>query len=427
MSSSSRLPGFYNLPVDQRADAVAQWADLTSEEQAILMGETPFDPALADKFIENVVGVFGLPLGIAANFLVNGREVLVPMVIEEPSVVAAASYMAKLARAGGGFRTSSSAPEMIGQIQVLDLADLEAAQAEILTHKEELLDIAACCDKVVVDLGGGPRDIEVHALPDTPTGPMLIVHLIFDCRDAMGANMVNTACEALAEPLERITGGRVGLRILSNLADHRLARAECTIPASALAFEDYAGEEVVSGIVEAYAFAAADPYRAATHNKGIMNGIDPVIIATGNDWRAIEAGAHAYAARSGHYTSLSTWQKDADDSLIGTLELPVAVGIVGGATRAHPSAQVALKILGVNSANELAEIAVAVGLAQNLGALRALATEGIQKGHMALHARQIAISVGASEAQVPAIVSAMLAANEINAGYARQLLENHSS
>jgi hydroxymethylglutaryl-CoA reductase len=426
MTTSSRLPGFYNLSVNERADTVAQWADLSSEEQAVLTGEAPFDPALADKFIENVVGVFGLPLGIAANFLVNGREVLVPMVIEEPSVVAAASYMAKLARAGGGFRTSSTPPEMIGQIQVLSLPDLEAAQAAILAQRDELLDIAACCDKVVVDLGGGPRDIEVRILPDTTAGPMLIVHLIYDCRDAMGANMVNTACESLAGPLERITGGRVGLRILSNLADRRLARAECIIPADSLAFDDFTGEEVVKGIVEAYAFAAADPYRAATHNKGIMNGIDPVIIATGNDWRAIEAGAHAYAARTGRYTSLSTWQKDADGSLIGTLELPMAVGIVGGATRAHPTAQVALKILGVQSASELAEIAAAVGLAQNLGALRALATEGIQKGHMALHARQIAISVGASEAQVPAIVSAMLATNEINANYARQLLDNHT-
>jgi hydroxymethylglutaryl-CoA reductase len=309
---------------------------------------------------------------------------------------------------------------------VLDLGDLKAAQAAILSHKDELLETAACCDKVVVEFGGGPRDIEIHTLPDTPYSPMLIVHLIFDCRDAMGANMVNTACEALADPLERITGGRVGLRILSNLADRRLARAECTIPAATLAFDDFAGEAVVKGIVEAYAFAAADPYRAATHNKGIMNGIDPVVIATGNDWRAIEAGAHAYAARSGRYTSLSTWQKDADGNLIGTLELPMAVGIVGGATRAHPAAQVALKILGVKSANELAEIAAAVGLAQNLGALRALATEGIQKGHMALHARQIAISVGASEGQVPAVVSAMLAANEINAGYARQLLDSHT-
>lgn len=423
MAPSSRLPGFYKQSVDQRADTVAQWASLTDAERAILAADAPFDPALADKFIENVVGVFGLPLGVAANFQINGREVLVPMVIEEPSVVAAASYMAKLARDGGGFRTSSTPPEMIGQIQLLGLTDLDAARAAILEHEDELLEIAACCDKVVVEHGGGPRAIQVRSLPDTLAGPMLIVHLIFDCRDAMGANMVNTACESLAVPLERITGGRVGLRILSNLADRRLARAECVIPAASLAFDEFTGDEVVDGVVEAYAFAAADPYRAATHNKGIMNGIDPVVIATGNDWRAIEAGAHAYAARSGRYTSLSTWSKDADGNLVGTLELPMAVGIIGGATRAHPAAQVALKILGVQTASQLAEIAVAVGLAQNLGALRALATEGIQKGHMALHARQIAISVGADESQVDDIVSAMLAAGEINAGYARQLLD----
>lgn len=423
MSRTSRLPGFYQRSVEERAALVAAWADLTPDEQALL-ASGGLTPPLADKLIENVIGVFGMPLGIATNFLINGREVLVPMVIEEPSVVAGASFMAKLAREGGGFRATSSEPEMIGQIQLLDLADLDAAREVILNHKGELLEIAACCDKVVVELGGGPRDLEVRTLPNTPAGPMLIVHLIFDCRDAMGANMVNTACEQLAAPLERLTGGRVGLRILSNLADRRLARAECTIPAQALAFDEYTGERVVQGIVEAWAFAAADPYRAATHNKGILNGVDAVVIATGNDWRAVEAGAHAYAARSGRYTSLSTWGKDAQGNLVGALELPLAVGIVGGTTRAHPLARLALKILSVQSARELAEVIAAVGLAQNLAALRALATEGIQRGHMALHARQIAIAAGASGAQVDAIAEQMLRDGQITLAYAQALLGN---
>lgn len=424
MGETSRLPGFYRHSVEQRAGTVASWAELTPAELAALSGPGGLTPELADKLIENVVGVFGMPLGIATNFLINGREVLVPMVIEEPSVVAGASFMAKLARAGGGFRTSSTAPEMIGQIQLLDLRDLDIARAAILAHREELLEIAARSDPLIVELGGGPRDLEVRALPDTPAGPMLVVHLIFDCRDAMGANMVNTACEQIAAPLARITGGRVGLRILSNLADRRLARAECAIPAGALAFEDYSGEQVVNGIVEAWAFAAADPYRAATHNKGIMNGIDPIVIATGNDWRAVEAGAHAYAARTGRYTSLTTWGKDAAGGLTGALELPMAVGTVGGATRVHPLARIALKILGVQSARELAEIIVAVGLAQNLAALRALATEGIQKGHMALHARQLAIAAGASGAQIDTLVERMLADGQIALLHAQELLRS---
>ncbi len=423
MARTSRLPGFYQRSVEERAALIAAWAGLTPEEQALL-ASGGLTPSLADKLIENVIGVFGMPLGIATNFLINGREVLVPMVVEEPSVVAGASFMAKLVREGGGFRATSSEPEMIGQIQILDLADLDTAREAVLSHKDELLEIAACCDKVVVELGGGPRDLEVRTLPDTPAGPMLIVHLIFDCRDAMGANMVNTACEQLTAPLERITGGRVGLRILSNLADRRLARAECTVPAQALAFDEYAGERVVQGIVEAWAFAAADPYRAATHNKGILNGVDAVVIATGNDWRAVEAGAHAYAARSGRYTSLSTWAKDAQGNLVGLLELPLAVGVVGGTTRAHPLARLALKILGVKSARELAEVIAAVGLAQNLAALRALATEGIQKGHMALHARQIAIAAGASGPQIEAIAERMLRDGQITLAYAQALLGN---
>jgi hydroxymethylglutaryl-CoA reductase len=425
MGQSSRLPGFYKKPVEARAEAIGEWADLTPAELAALSGtpETALSPELADKLIENVVGVFGLPLGVAANFVVNGREVLVPMAIEEPSVVAGASFMAKLARPRGGFRASSTPPEMIGQIQVLDLDDLDEAHAAILVEKDSLMALADDADPVVVRLGGGARDIEVRPLPDTPAGPMLVVHLIFDCRDAMGANMVNTACETLAPQIERITGGRVGLRIISNLADRRLSRAECTIPADELAFDEYPGERVVAGVVEAWAFAASDPYRAATHNKGIMNGVDPVVIATGNDWRAIEAGAHAYAARSGRYTSLTTWAKNEAGDLVGRIEMPMVVGIVGGTTRSHPAAQIALKILGIQSARELAEIIVSVGLAQNLAALRALATEGIQRGHMSLHARQIAIAAGAAGEQIERVVERMLEAGAINVDFARSVLD----
>jgi hydroxymethylglutaryl-CoA reductase len=423
MAQNSRFPGFYQKSQSERARLVADSAGLNAHEEAVLRGEAGLSAEVADKLIENVVGVHGLPLGIATNFRVNGRDVLIPMVIEEPSVVAGASYAAKLARAGGGFRATSAPPEMIGQVQVLDLDDLEAARAAILAEKVELLEIAGQPNPTILERGGGPRDLEVRLLPETPIGPMLVLHLIFDCRDAMGANMVNTACEALAEPIERISGGRIGLRILSNLSDRRLARAECTIPLDTLAFGHYPGQRVAQGIVEAWAFAVADPYRAATHNKGIMNGVDPVVIATGNDWRAIEAGAHAYAARSGRYTSLTTWGRDPQGNLTGSLEMPMAVGIVGGSTQVNPTTQVALRILGAESSNELAEIVVSVGLAQNLAALRALATEGIQKGHMALHAQQIAIAAGASGAQVEAVVTRLLAENQITLSRAESVLK----
>jgi hydroxymethylglutaryl-CoA reductase len=425
--ANSRLPGFHKLIPTERAALAGDQAVLSEAEIGALVDGSALSLELADKLIENVIGIYGLPMGIAANFQINGRDVLIPMVIEEPSVVAGASFMAKLAREGGGFRTSSTEPEMIGQIQVLDLTNLEAARDAILAHKQELMDLTAGEEKTVVKMGGGPRDIEARLFAESPVGPMLVVHLIFDCRDAMGANIINTACEQLAEPIARMTGGRVGLRILSNLADRRLARAECRIPAMALAFGDYAGERVVDGIVEAWALAAVDPYRAATHNKGIMNGIDPVIIATGNDWRAIEAGAHAYAARNGYYTSLTEWRRDANGDLIGTLELPMAVGIVGGTTRAHPAAQIALKILNVKSARELAEIAVSVGLAQNLAALRALATEGIQKGHMSLHARQIAIAAGATNENIDRIADQMMRDGQISASHALALLREKNA
>jgi hydroxymethylglutaryl-CoA reductase len=426
MEKTSRWPGFYELTSEERASRVSAWANLSTEEQAALGG-----PGLAvgqaTQMIENVVGTHALPLGVAPNWLINGRDYVVPMAIEEPSVVAAASFMARLVREAGGFATCSTDPVMIAQMQVLDIADAWAARFDLLCHKQRLLDLANQTDPVVVSLHGGARDLEVRAFPETPLGPMLVVHLLYDCRDAMGANTVNTAAEALTPLVEEITGGRVHLRILSNLADRRLARARCALPAHLLTFGDYAGEEVVQGIVEAYAFAAMDPYRAATHNKGIMNGIDAVAVACGQDWRAIEAGAHAYAARSGRYTSLSTWSRDGEGGLVGTLELPLAVGTVGGATRVHPGARAALQVIGAQTAQELAEVMAAVGLAQNLGALRALATEGIQKGHMALHARQVAMAAGAAGDQVQAVAARLVAEGSIRLDRAQEIMQELTS
>lgn len=373
--------------------------------------------------IENAVGVYGLPLGIARNFHINGRDVLVPMAIEEPSVVAAASYMAKLARAGGGFRAETTPPEMIGQLQLLDLPDLDLATEKLLANKDELLELAGTVDPVLSRFGGGARDLEVRQIAESPIGPFLVLHLIYDVRDAMGANAINTALEQLAPRVAEISGGRPHLRILSNLADRRLARAECTIPLASLGFDAYTPEMVRDGIIEAWAFAAADPYRAATHNKGIMNGVDAVLVATGNDWRAVEAGAHAYAARSGRYTSLSTWQKDDQGSLKGSIEMPMAVGIIGGATRSHPTAKAALKMMKIQTAAELAEIIVSVGLAQNLGALRALATEGIQRGHMSLHARQVALAAGAVGDEVERLAQQLVSEKSIRSDRAAQILQ----
>ena len=422
MSKSSRLPGFYKLSLEERAAVIAELAGLTASEKAILMGQG-LSPAQADQMIENVVGIHALPLGIAVNFLINGQDYLIPMAIEEPSVVAGASFTARLVREGGGFTTSSDEPMMIGQIQLLDVADPKAARSELLAQKSRLLQLADQTDPLIVSLGGGARDLTARIIEDSTVGPMVVAHLLFDCRDAMGANTVNTACEALAPEVENITGGRVVLRILSNLADQRLARAKCSIPPDVLAFQAFTGQTVAQRIVEAYALAANDPYRAATHNKGIMNGIDAVAIATGQDWRALEAGAHAYAARSGRYTSLSHWSVDAAGNLTGTLELPLAVGIVGGASRVHPTAKVALKILGVKTAQELAEVIAAVGLAQNLAALRALATEGIQRGHMQLHARQVAIAAGATGDLVETIAGRLVAEQKIRLDRAQELVQ----
>jgi hydroxymethylglutaryl-CoA reductase len=420
-SKTSRLPGFYNQTLEDRLTALEN--HLSAEDLAVLSGDAGLSRSQADHMIENVIGLHALPLGIALNFVINGREVLVPMAIEEPSVVAGASYMAKLVRAGGGFNAHSTPPEMIGQMQILDVPALADARLALLENKDRLLSEAAEIDPVLKALGGGPRDLEVRIIQDSPIGPFLVLHLIYDVRDAMGANAVNTACEKLTPLVESITGGRVHLRILSNLADRRLARARCSVPLAALAFDDYTAEEVRDGIIAAWAFAEADPYRAATHNKGIMNGIDAVLIATGNDWRAVEAGAHAYAARDGRYSSLSTWESDQYGNLVGTLEMPLAVGIVGGATKVHPTARAALNLMNVTTANQLSEIVVSVGLAQNLAALRALATEGIQRGHMSLHARQVAIAAGAEGDMIERLAGQLVSEKTVRIDRAQSILE----
>lgn len=419
---SSRIKGFYQLPLEARQEELVQRGYLTREDLESFSPAGGLSLDTADHMIENVIGTFSLPVGIALNFQINGAEVLVPMALEEPSVVAGASFMAKLARAGGGFSASASQPLMIGQLQILDLDDLGSAREKLIDQKESLLRDLENLDPVLHELGGGARDLEIREIPHSAVGPFLVLHLLLDVKDAMGANVVNTACERLAPAVEEITGGRVHLRILSNLADRRLAAASCTIPASALAFEGYTGEEVRDGIIEAWAFADADPYRAATHNKGIMNGIDAVALATGNDWRAVEAGAHAYAARFGFYRSLSTWSADPAGNLRGELELPLAVGIVGGATRTHPGAQAALKLMGVEKASQLAEIMASVGLAQNLAALRALATDGIQRGHMSLHARQVAVAAGAEGEQIALVAARMIEEKAVRIDRAEDIL-----
>lgn len=417
---------FYEMSIEERREWLLSSGVLSDADLAAYRTAGGLSEATADHMIENVIGVYGLPLGVAQNFVINGRPVLVPMVIEEPSVVAGASFMAKLAQAGGGFTASMSAPEMIGQMQLLDLADPQKTLELILAHKAELLERVANIDPLLSKYGGGPRDLEVRLIEHSAIGPFLVLHLIFDVQDVMGANAVNTAVENLASPVENLTGGRVHLKILSNLADRRLARASVRIPYEALAFDRFSGEQVRDGIIEAWAFAEADPYRAATHNKGILNGVDAVVLATGNDWRAVEAGAHAYAARSGRYTSLSTFSKGGGGELEGFLELPMAVGVLGGATRVHPMAKTNLKMMGISKASQLGEIIAAVGLAQNLAALRALATEGIQRGHMSLHARQVAISAGASTEQVEILAAQLVAEKNIHIDRAREILAGWS-
>ena len=419
MSKPSIISGFYKLSPKERLKFVKEFAGLTDEEAALLQntGSLPLD--LAERMIENVVGAMPIPLGIGVNFLINNRDYLIPMAIEEPSVVAAASYAAKMVRDGGGFYASSTLPIMIGQVQAVGITDPYAAKMRVLQAKEEILKKANEQDPVLVSAGGGARDLDAKVI-HTLQGPMLITELHVDCRDAMGANAVNTMAEAVAPMIERITGGRVYLRIISNLAVKRLARAWCIVPK-----ESIGGEEVVEGIVNASAFAAADPYRAATHNKGILNGIIAVIIATCNDHRAIEAGAHAYAAKDGRYTTLSTWEKNENGDLVGSIELPMAVGLIGGAVRTHPIAKIAIKILGVKTANEFAEVLAAVGLAQNLGALRALAHEGIQRGHMSLHARNIAVAAGATGELIDLVAEKMVEERKIRMDRAKELIEQY--
>ncbi|PWI57865.1 hydroxymethylglutaryl-CoA reductase, degradative [Sulfoacidibacillus thermotolerans] len=419
--SKSRFPGFYRLSVEERVNLVAQEVNLTKEEKDLLFGVTPFSVDRGDFMIENVVGMMPLPLGIAVNFKINGKEILVPMVIEEPSVVAAASNMARAAYESGGFTTSYSGSMMRAQVQVVDVADPYAAMARIYEHRSSILELCNSKDPTLVSFGGGARDIEVFVL-HTQKQPMVILHLLVDTRDAMGANTVNTMAEAVAPFIEQITAGRVLLRIISNLADRRLVRARTVVTPEAIG-----GHEVVENILLAQQFAEFDPYRAATHNKGIMNGISAVVLATGNDTRAVEAGAHAYACRSGRYMSLTRWEKDGEGNLVGTLEIPMAVGIVGGATKSHPFAQLALKIMGVHTAEDLAGIIASVGLAQNLGALRALASEGIQQGHMALHARNLAIMAGAEITQVDEIVKQAIAEKNITYDHILELVKRTST
>jgi hydroxymethylglutaryl-CoA reductase len=414
---TSDISGFYKKTPDERLRAVKEFAELDNEDIKVLSSTGPMEMEEVNRMIENVIGTMPLPLGIAVNFRINGKDYLIPMALEEPSVVAAASNAAKMAREKGGFDTSSTPPVMIGQIQLTKVGDAEEAKRTILENKEEILRMANERDPILLKVGGGAKDVEARVL-DTIRGPMVILHLLVDCRDAMGANAVNTMAEGVAPYIERITGGRVYLRIISNLADHRIAKAQAVFSKEAIG-----GEEVVDGILEAYAFAAADPYRAATHNKGIMNGVSAVVIATGNDFRAVESGAHSYAARSGQYSPLTKYERNEDGDLSGSIEIPMAVGLVGGATAVHPTARRNVKILGVKTASELGEVMAAVGLAQNFAAMKALATEGIQRGHMSLHARNIAVTVGARGEEVGKIVERLVAENKVRIDRAEEILK----
>ena len=409
---TSEIKGFYKLPLKERVKIVREFANLTPEEVETLTGEG-LSMEQGQRMIENVVGTFELPFGVAVNFLINNKDILIPMVIEEPSVVAAASNAAKLARPSSGFFTSSTEPIMIGQIQLVGVRSPFLARSQILEHRTKIIELANEQDPVLLRFGGGCKDIEVRVLDNG----MVITHLLVDCRDAMGANAVNTMAEAVAPYIEGITGGQVNLRIISNLAKYRLARARVKYS------KDVIGEETVDGIVEAYEFARIDPFRATTHNKGIMNGITAVVMATGNDTRAVESGAHAYASMTGRYTSLTHWEKDSDGNLVGTIEIPMAVGLVGGATKSHPVAQVSVKILGIKTAGELGEIMAAVGLAQNFAALRALATEGIQRGHMKLHAKNIALAAGATGDLIEKVAAQMVKEGKVRQDRAEEILQ----
>ncbi|MEE2756559.1 MAG: hydroxymethylglutaryl-CoA reductase, degradative [Myxococcota bacterium] len=408
--TDSRIPGFYRLPIDRRHAELKNRLGLTDDELRILSDGSSLEPARADKMVENCVGVFALPVGLGLNFQINDRDYIVPMVVEEPSVVAAVSNMAKLVRQNGGFSADADPGIMIAQVQVVNVADHNQAAAALTGAEAQILALANSKNPNMIARGGGAHGIEIRHF-DEPYR-MLVLHLLVDCVDAMGANAVNSMAEGIAPLVEELTGGRVYLRILSNLADRRCARARCRVHENALAGKGFSGAEVVEGIVQAYKFAAIDPYRAATHNKGVMNGVDAVAVATGNDWRSVEAGAHAFAARGGRYTSLTKWWRDGD-YLRGEIELPMAIGTVGGSTRVHPTVGVLRKILAVESARELAMVMAAVGLAQNMGALKALATEGIQRGHMSLHARQAALAAGVSEKLIDQVAARIIASGEI--------------
>ncbi|MFW9958971.1 MAG: hydroxymethylglutaryl-CoA reductase, degradative [Candidatus Odinarchaeota archaeon] len=416
MVEDSKLSGFFKLSRDERVKKLMEVTGLGEEDLEPLINPGKVDLDILDHMIENVVGAMTLPLGIATNFKVNGKDYLIPMALEEPSVVAAASNAARMARELGGFTATDTGPIMIAQIQVVEVPTPHAAKNRIMENKEELLKFANEQDPILVRFGGGARDLRVRII-ESSVGEMLVTELIVDTRDAMGANAVNTMAEALAPRIEKLTSGRVILRILSNLAEFRLTRVRATFDKELLG-----GEEVVRDIITAWAFAEADPYRCATHNKGIMNGIDAVVIATGNDFRAIEAGAHSYASVGG-YSSLTKYEKDIDGNLVGSIEIPMAVGLVGGATKVHPVARACVKILGVKTALELGHVIASVGLAQNLAALRALASEGIQKGHMALHARNVAATAGARGDQIDVIAERLVMEKNVKVERAKELLD----
>lgn len=418
--TDSKIHGFSKLTMPEKLREVAKISGLTEEEMKTLANTGGLPAEVADRMIENVVGGLTMPLGVATNFRINGKDYLVPMALEEPSVVAGASKAAKIAREKGGFTVTNTGPVMTGQVQVIEVPAPAKAKAALLAKKAEILKTANDQDPMLVSLGGGAKDLNVKVL-DSITGPMVVAELIVNTGDAMGANAVNTMAEAVAPMIEEITGGEVLLRIISNLADRRLVRASAVFEKEAIG-----GEDVVDGVVNAYAFADADPYRCATHNKGIMNGVVAVGIACGQDIRALEAGAHSYASRTGRYKPLTTWEKDKDGNLVGRLEMPMAVGLVGGAAKTHPAARASIKILGVKTAIELAEVMGAVGLAQNFAALRALASEGIQKGHMKLHSRNIASSAGATGDLIDIIANKMIEEHKIRFDRAKELVEELS-
>jgi hydroxymethylglutaryl-CoA reductase len=414
---SSRISGFYKKPVEERISVIAEKVGLTAEEVETLRSRGGLTMEAADRMTENVIGTIAYPFSVAVNFRVDGRDYLVPMAGEEPSVVAAASNMARLMRDGKGIEARATDPVMIGQVQVLDIPEMDAAVKAIEANKGTLIESANELDPVLVKFGGGAKDIELRPI-ETEEGPMLVVHLLVDCRDAMGANAVNTMAEALAPTIAELTGGRTLLRIISNLADRRLVTVRGKVKK-----ENIGGKKAVNNIVSAWAFADADPYRAATHNKGIMNGVAAVALAFAQDHRALEAGAHAYAARDGQYRSMSRWSVDGNGDLVGEMTLPMAVGLVGGATRSHPMAQVARRILGVDKAVDLAKVMCAVGLAQNLGALRALTQEGIQQGHMRLHARNLVVMAGAQGAMIERAVKLLVDSGEIRFPKAQEIVK----